>query len=543
MLLYGGDPSPEFTARQLPLWCQCLAILLIQDVLLYAIHRLFHTRAGWRFHAVHHSPEVLDWTSTQRFHPVNAIAEFALADAVVLLLGFSPMALAILGPINLVYSGMVHANLNWTFGPFRYVLASPVFHRWHHTSEAEGLDRNFASTFPFLDLLGGTFHMPAGKRPEVYGTGDVPRGFVGQMAYPFRGIETWAGRRPLLAGVSAIAMVGLAGYGAYRFTRPIEVREVATAPPASDAHPAPPTLLKFTQSDEKRDATAVAVSARGSRAIFGASDGKVTLRDLAAAGDFPSEGHARRVNGVSLSADGAFAVSASGDGTARVYDAVAGKHLRTLLNHGATVMCAAIGDDGWAATGTVDGIVRVWNPRGELVKKHALPAESIHAVALCDGGRKVVAAQASAVTIWDVEGDRITACIGVKSLAYCVAMTADGRRAVAGDYEGRVLVWSGESSAPALAFGGHSGPIYSVSVNGEDGSILTGGADCAVRLWGATGKLAQEFDGLPSLVFAVALDPQRNRAAAAGKDGAIRVWKLREDADITPAAARQPARR
>ena len=26
-----------------------------------------------------------------------------------------------------------------------YVLASPVFHRWHHTSEAEGLDQNFAA--------------------------------------------------------------------------------------------------------------------------------------------------------------------------------------------------------------------------------------------------------------------------------------------------------------------------------------------------------------------------------------------------------------
>ena len=540
LLLYGRDASPEFTARQLPLWAQCLAILLIQDVIMYALHRLFHTRAGWRFHAIHHSPEVLDWTSTQRFHPVNAIAEFALADAAILLMGFSPMALAILGPINLLYSVMVHANLNWTFGPFKYVLASPVFHRWHHTSEAEGLDRNFAATFPVLDFLGGTFYMPAGKRPEVYGTGDVPAGFVGQMAYPFHGVGMWAAGRPALAGTLALALIGTAGYGAYAFTRPIEVQEIAAAPATADSPQGPPALLQFTRADEKRDATAVAISARGSRVLFGASDGKVTLCDPGAAGDLFNDGHARRVNCVSLSPDGAFAVSASGDGTARVFDAIAGKHLRTLTNHGATVMSAAIGDDGWVVTGTVEGVVRVWNPRGELAKKRTLDAGSIHALALCDGGRKVLAAQAGGVTIWGVDADRITACTGVKSLAYCVALSADGRRAVAGDYDGRILIWNTESGAPTLAYGGHSGPVYSVAIGRDGAAIVTGGADRAVRLWNAAGKLIREFHEHPAMVFAVALDGER--VAAAAKDGSVRAWEIDEPI-IVPAGVTESTRR
>jgi hypothetical protein len=81
---------------------------------------------------------------------------------------------------------MVHANLNWTFGPLRYLLASPVFHRWHHTLEGEGLNKNFAPTFPFLDLIFGTFYMPPGKLPEQFGNGepDFPEGFLGQLIYP-----------------------------------------------------------------------------------------------------------------------------------------------------------------------------------------------------------------------------------------------------------------------------------------------------------------------------------------------------------------------
>jgi sterol desaturase/sphingolipid hydroxylase (fatty acid hydroxylase superfamily) len=82
----------------------------------------------------------------------------------------------------------VHANLKWDLGPFKYVLASPVFHRWHHTSLEKGGNKNFASTFPVLDLLFGTWYMPKDELPEVYGIDDrgFPEGFAAQMVYPFR---------------------------------------------------------------------------------------------------------------------------------------------------------------------------------------------------------------------------------------------------------------------------------------------------------------------------------------------------------------------
>lgn len=187
-LLFGGATPHLLPVDDVPLAAQCLLILLIQDVLLYWIHRIFHSRLAWKFHAVHHSPKVLDWTSTARFHPVNNLLAFSLADVVVLLMGFAPAALLILAPFNLVYSAMTHANLSWTFGPLRHVFASPVFHRWHHTTQTEGLDKNFASTFPILDVIFGTFYMPVGKLPEQFGNGDAdfPDDFWGQLVHPFR---------------------------------------------------------------------------------------------------------------------------------------------------------------------------------------------------------------------------------------------------------------------------------------------------------------------------------------------------------------------
>jgi len=155
---------------------------------MYWIHRAFHRRAMWKYHAVHHSSVELDWISAARFHPVNLMLGSVATDVVLLLAGISPNVLVFLGPFTIAHSAFVHANLKWTLGPLRYVLAGPVFHRWHHTMADQGGEKNFASTFPVLDLLFGTFYLPKSTLPETYGVADqsIPSGFGAQMLYPFR---------------------------------------------------------------------------------------------------------------------------------------------------------------------------------------------------------------------------------------------------------------------------------------------------------------------------------------------------------------------
>ena len=181
-------------------WPQVIVYLLAADLMMYWTHRLFHTMSLWRYHAVHHAPEHLDWTSATRFHPVNIVFHSVLADAVLILLGIAPEVLVFVAPFNVAMSAFVHANLDWTLGPFRYVIAGPVFHRWHHTDYRRGGNMNFAPTFPVLDLIFGTFYMPAGERPDRYGVGDkaFPQDVAGQLMYPF----TKSKPRPKASGVA-----------------------------------------------------------------------------------------------------------------------------------------------------------------------------------------------------------------------------------------------------------------------------------------------------------------------------------------------------
>jgi sterol desaturase/sphingolipid hydroxylase (fatty acid hydroxylase superfamily) len=177
----------------LPLWIQALLFLVASDFMLYWLHRLFHGGEFWKYHAVHHSSEELDWISAARFHPVNLVLGTISVDVILLMAGVSPNIMLWVGPFTTFHSAFVHANLNWTLGPFRYVIATPVFHRWHHTPVEDGGNTNFAGTFPLWDILFGTFRMPEGRLPENYGKDEaaMPSGIVGQLAFPFR--------RPLVA--------------------------------------------------------------------------------------------------------------------------------------------------------------------------------------------------------------------------------------------------------------------------------------------------------------------------------------------------------
>jgi sterol desaturase/sphingolipid hydroxylase (fatty acid hydroxylase superfamily) len=170
-----------------PIALQALEMILTGDFIGYWIHRWFHGSRMWRFHAVHHSSRNLDWLSAGRVHPINEWLSRWVQTSVLVLLGFSPMAVAAYLPFLTFYAIFIHANVSWGFGRLGWLIASPKFHRWHHTSEDEGLDKNFAGLFPWIDILFNTYYMPKGSIPERFGlqNDNVPGSFWRQLLYPF----------------------------------------------------------------------------------------------------------------------------------------------------------------------------------------------------------------------------------------------------------------------------------------------------------------------------------------------------------------------
>lgn len=170
-----------------PLWLQTLEILILADLIDYWSHRLFHRRFFWPFHAIHHSSQAMNWVASARMHPMNDLLSRICQVLPLMALGFSLNGIIVVVPYLFFYVVFVHSNLQWDFGPFRYLLVSPLYHQWHHTSDTEGLDKNFAGIFPVWDILFGTCHFPR-RVPKMFGvTHDKPpETLTGQLMYPFK---------------------------------------------------------------------------------------------------------------------------------------------------------------------------------------------------------------------------------------------------------------------------------------------------------------------------------------------------------------------
>ena len=172
-----------------PLWVQLPAAIVIADLGYYTAHRIAHAVPFlWKFHAIHHSIEELDWLASHRLHPVDQIFSSMLQMLPLYFLGFSFQTILIFQALYTVHAILLHSNVRMNFGPLKYVFASPEHHHWHHADEREAYDQNFASQLSIIDVVGGTLFMPA-RKPQKYGLSEpMPETYPQQMLHPFKGL-------------------------------------------------------------------------------------------------------------------------------------------------------------------------------------------------------------------------------------------------------------------------------------------------------------------------------------------------------------------
>jgi sterol desaturase/sphingolipid hydroxylase (fatty acid hydroxylase superfamily) len=169
----------------LPLWIRLIAAMIVGELGAYWAHRWSHEiPLLWRFHAIHHSAEEIDWLVNTRVHPVDLVFT-RLCDMVPMyILGLAqPMANQLdLVPVLVIVAGtmwgfFIHANVNWRLGFLERLISSPAFHHWHHS-----INKNYAPMLPWVDKIFGTLYLPE-QWPEKYGI-DTPIAatLTGQLA-------------------------------------------------------------------------------------------------------------------------------------------------------------------------------------------------------------------------------------------------------------------------------------------------------------------------------------------------------------------------
>ncbi len=183
---WAASASLQATIQSMPIVLQFVLIVLCADFVLYWEHRLYHeVKYLWPIHAVHHSVENMDWLAGSRGHFLQVFSERALVMIPLYLLGTDTTALNIYVVFAALQAVLIHCNLSIPFGPLKYILVTPQFHHWHHSSEKPAIDTNYSAHTILFDCLFKTMHLPGKHWPAEYGTTKkLPSTYLGQTLYP-----------------------------------------------------------------------------------------------------------------------------------------------------------------------------------------------------------------------------------------------------------------------------------------------------------------------------------------------------------------------
>jgi WD40 repeat protein len=195
---------------------------------------------------------------------------------------------------------------------------------------------------------------------------------------------------------------------------------------------------------------------------------------------------------------------------------------------------ATSADGKWAATGEVNGTVRLWN----LADHNATHMLSGHTGAITglrfslDSSKLLSASKDKTIRAWNVADGAAAGKLDVPAEVNGIALVNGGNEIISADADNVLRVWAmpvnpppAEAPKPIKELKGHGGPVNAVESQLPEGkTIVSGSQDGTVRVWNYdNAQQSRQMDhGGP--VTAVGVRPDGKRYASAGATNAARLW-------------------
>ena len=190
--LFGINNLVALEISSWPTLLQLFTLFIIADFIQWNVHRMLHNVGWlWEFHKLHHSVKEMGFAAHLRFHWMETIVYKSAQYLPLAMIGFGLQDFFVVHLFTILIGHLNHANLNWNYGFFKYILNNPRMHIWHHAKEMPANHPNgvnYGISLSIWDYLFGTAYVPKnGGNIELGFNGDeqYPSNLPNQILYPF----------------------------------------------------------------------------------------------------------------------------------------------------------------------------------------------------------------------------------------------------------------------------------------------------------------------------------------------------------------------
>ncbi len=221
----------------------------------------------------------------------------------------------------------------------------------------------------------------------------------------------------------------------------------------------------------------------------------------------------------------------------KIWDAVTGRELLTLIGHRNWVMGLAFSPDGSTLASTSkDGSVKIWSlaPGNESTAVSSPVTGFGTRVAFSPDGKQFLTNGSDGKGhAWNTQTGRLQFTVhGNAADVISLAVSPDGKIFATGSMDGKLVLWDASSGNELLSLAAHEAGIRDLAFSPDSHLVATGSFDGTARIWDtATGKLLQEITGHRSqhqdLVLGVAFSPDGKTLATSSTDRTAMIWDVK----------------
>lgn len=289
----------------------------------------------------------------------------------------------------------------------------------------------------------------------------------------------------------------------------------------------------------------VAFSSDGKYVVTGSFDSTLKLWETATGKEIKTfggaAGHQKQVLTVAVSPDGLSIASGSADNTLKIWDVPSLTPLRSLTQADSVNAVALSPDGSKLAVASKDGTVQVWNPADFKKPLLVLTGHggSVTGVAFSANGQFLASSGADkTVRFWNAANGQLIAAIGAHTAsANAVLFNPNNTAAYSVGDDGLLKFWQVPPPGPR-PLPAHSGAVTCLSLSGDGNTLLSGGADKAVRITQlAAAKEIRVFTGATGNITSVALSSKADVVAAGTSDSRLLFWNANDGKPISQLTA------